>query len=936
MRTRAENLSILRNASGGSFSAGGPSGERVRSRDESLRILGSPLGGAVERSETEGGTSAASASAQPPYRFATLSTSPSRGRLEKGAPVGEPWNPHPYAPSTSSGAYAPPSPQGEGRSREQVQQELNDSQTRYKQLLLTAPYAANAQDSAEISKQLKAEQEKIQSLRSELEPLAAPSTNAERDSLIQRMNAITENEGYATTVEQADAVQQEKQDTRQRLHRLDEELGNAARFYDSGERAGAVTKGALKQTGSAYTNFMGTLQGVGNRLNELSPDENAALYGIDYGELEKEEQRLYEKADTVAASAAKDIEQAKEGLSALGQAGVDISTNLIQMGIDAAGRAAGLGMLPFFVRAAGGSMQEARQAGASTGQQFAYGLAKGAIEVGTEKLFDGLAGVFGKGAADDVIEGLIGKLSGSNTGRSLLRAIAGAAGEGTEEVISDLLDPFAKLIYNDQALKEAWENRAELRSQMLYDYLIGAAMGGLGSVTGAVTGQYAEKNAVLAGMDGQVQAQMETAPLVQTPVQTKAQTQSQAKARAQALQDQTPQPGTEQKNTALEQAESTAVNTDPAQHTAVEQAVIDEYQAAVDDNLRVIVEGYKANPNRAFARHTISQVTERQTKDAENLLGGNYTGFTNAINSNGIKHILKEHGENGVVDHSMADVNDLARIAYVLDNYDTVNQATYASGDIKYSQEFRGKNNRPAPMLVFAKKVNGTYYVIEAVPDTQYKKFWVVSAYMEKKGGVTQAPNAQGQGITPETSLASSPPETNISDNSIVQIGEKYNSKPQPSTETGNTVGHSSKGAPLGGAVERSETEGGTTAEEAEANTDPAAAARRQQYQTGIAAALEAGDYPHALKLFNEFGNPNLRALNEVQTLKAFTEFANDAGYGISPAATEEFTGNNPVKNWPQETNSTTAAEKSTEDESIRKFRKDITSISLCVRLSPM
>ena len=50
MRTRAENLSILRNASGGIFSAGGPSGQReqeipaqqnnsIRSRDESLRIL---------------------------------------------------------------------------------------------------------------------------------------------------------------------------------------------------------------------------------------------------------------------------------------------------------------------------------------------------------------------------------------------------------------------------------------------------------------------------------------------------------------------------------------------------------------------------------------------------------------------------------------------------------------------------------------------------------------------------------------------------------------------------------------------------------------------------------------------------------------------------------------------------------------------------------
>ena len=39
--------------------------------------------------------------------------------------------------------------------------------------------------------------------------------------------------------------------------------------------------------------------------------------------------------------------------------------------------------------------------------------------------------------------------------------------------------------------------------------------------------------------------------------------------------------------------------------------------------------------------------------------------------------------------------------------------------------------------------------------------------------------------------------------------------------------------------VERSETEGGTTAAEAEANTDPAAAARRQQYQTEIAAIRE-------------------------------------------------------------------------------------------------
>ena len=438
---------------------------------------------------------------------------------------------------TTPQSAAPTAPLMQGilagnRSAEQIQQEISDSRKRLAQLQSDAAYVLTAEPGAELGRQMDAERARIKALNEELDALKTPNTNAERDSLIQRMNAITENEGYAATVEQADAVQQEKQDTRQRLHQLDEELGNAARFYDSGERSGAVIKGALKQTGSAYTNFMGTLQGVGNRLHEASSAADQAVAGSDYAGwatdemtaanmaaaamkenpdgnylegLQKEEQRLYEKADTMTASAAKDIEQAKEGLSALGQAGVDISTNLIQMGIDAAGRAAGLGMLPFFVRAAGGSMQEARHDGASTGQQFAYGLTKGAIEVGTEKLFDGLAGIFGKGAADDVIEGLIGKLSGSNTGRSLLRAFAGATGEGTEEVISDLLDPFAKLIYNDQALAEAWENREELRSQMLYDYLLGVAMGGFGSVIGAATGQYAEKNAALAEMGGESQ-----------------------------------------------------------------------------------------------------------------------------------------------------------------------------------------------------------------------------------------------------------------------------------------------------------------------------------------------------------------------------------------------------------------------------------------------
>ena len=69
--------------------------------------------------------------------------------------------------------------------------------------------------------------------------------------------------------------------------------------------------------------------------------------------------------------------------------------------------------------------------------------------------------------------------------------------------------------------------------------------------------------------------------------------------------------------------------------------------------------------------------------------------------------------------------------------------------------------------------VNGTYYVIEAIPDSKHKKFWVVSAYMENANTVTQAPNAKSPRNTPKASLAS--PVSAI--NSIPTSSEKSNSE---------------------------------------------------------------------------------------------------------------------------------------------------------------
>ena len=212
--------------------------------------------------------------------------------------------------------------------------------------------------------------------------------------------------------------------------------------------------------------------------------------------------------------------------------------------------------------------------------------------------------------------------------------------------------------------------------------------------------------------------------------------------------------------------ESTAVNDNPTQHTPAEQQVIEEYKGAVDERLKATIEKYQSGEETGFARFGINDVSERQAADAGRLLGGEYAGYTNAINSNGIRHTLKEHGAQGTVDHSMADVNDFSRIGYVLHNYDNVEKVIYKSGDDDLSAEFRTQDNKPAAMLRYSKKINGTYFVVEAVPQSKHKKFWVVSAYIGTGSG-TQAPDAtKDPGNTPDASLASSlPVKTTVAQN---------------------------------------------------------------------------------------------------------------------------------------------------------------------------
>jgi len=284
----------------------------------------------------------------------------------------------------------------------------------------------------------------------------------------------------------------------------------------------------------------------------------------------------------------------------------------------------------------------------------------------------------------------------------------------------------------------------------------------------------------------------------------------------------TPAPQQTRKNASTGEAGSTAVNTDPTRHTPQEQAVINEYQNAVDASLVAFVNKWKTLKNPDYKkriRMPIAEVSERAAHDVQSATGIDVTGFEHVLSGNALEHIEKRHGASGRADQSMTDVNDIGRMGYVLENYDSVDLLKNDDGMPRTSTEYANADDTPAPMVQFQKKVNGTYYVVEAVPDSAAHQMRVVSAYMHKNGGSTdQVLNVPQNGpqLTPEAPHGANTSATApiIADSSAG--GNTQSAQTGPESSTGgfgpNTVGSAEnpfKSAPKISKVETNTFENG-------------------------------------------------------------------------------------------------------------------------------
>ena len=172
-------------------------------------------------------------------------------------------------------------------------------------------------------------------------------------------------------------------------------------------------------------------------------------------------------------------------------------------------------------------------------------------------------------------------------------------------------------------------------------------------------------------------------------------------------------------------------------------------------------------------QYHVSRIMPRAAKDIELLTGIDLASGVHDYFPNTAEHTINRHGADGLADHSLADTEDMARAAYVLDNYDTIELGR------ERNSSYKNSDGTPAQTVIFRKAINGAYVIVEAVPDAKRKRTILISSWIEARKGSDQVPNVNN--VLPEADVqneSGEPYAENIApdDLNVKNLSSAYNS----------------------------------------------------------------------------------------------------------------------------------------------------------------
>lgn len=160
-------------------------------------------------------------------------------------------------------------------------------------------------------------------------------------------------------------------------------------------------------------------------------------------------------------------------------------------------------------------------------------------------------------------------------------------------------------------------------------------------------------------------------------------------------------------------------------HTQEQLNTISEYQNSSNQQIMTWADR-KRNGQRSYKYLPVANVNDSVADYVQSKYGIDIHGNTVGLNESSLNHIDNEHINND--SKSPMTNEDLSRIGYVLENPDEVVVTDTTSKSTRLS------DNTEAPTILMRKRIDGHYYIVEAVTDAKTKQDVVVTAFIEEVG----------------------------------------------------------------------------------------------------------------------------------------------------------------------------------------------------------
>ena len=511
---------------------------------------------------------------------------------------------------------------------------------------------------------------------------------------------------------------------------LDKELEGDARGKELKDRITAVDMDYNPQ----YTDE--DLRGMGYNQSEIDTMRSRIAGTVQKTALDKDTSlghQLYNYGRQRKAAA-------QAGLSPAAKTAMGVATS-------AAENLAVAGVSPYLVlpvlsaQGAAESMGQDVEKGTSAGQAVGVGLAKfGAGWAINSVGVANMARSMGVDYARDTVAGKLADLVRSSklmnklgSSRVAKNTISGGVDNAVQAFVETYADKIidAALGGDQQAADELLQTDTFL--QALQAGATGGASGALGGAVGTGLGAMSRTLDARAGTETAAPVQVDTesraadAAAAQRALEARAQEQTGAEL---------PQPpaggsslgeGTLKAAETADRTEETAVNDDPAVHTPAQNASIAQYKDSVDEKMAEYVDRVRAG--ETLAPYMVTETSDRMRSAMQELTGLAKVGSVTMLDANGVKHITNRHaGGDGSADATMKESADVARAAYVLNNFDNAYLAT------RKADGYYTANRKKAPIVIFEKKIDGSHIIVEAVTDAKKSKNFIVSEYLSSVG----------------------------------------------------------------------------------------------------------------------------------------------------------------------------------------------------------